>query len=438
MEVTDASSAPRVRCALWLYASLVAAVTAFSWGIYWHGHDFEKRPLYKVVQRFGDLADYFDKTLHLRHRAAELGSGFPVYNYPPPGAVVFRELLHAFPGHPISPYLIILGACVLGYAVVTWKASDPGRGLRLPAAVAILVTAELGYPLWITADRANTEGLVWALAAGGLCFLLRGKYRIAGVLIGLSASIKPFSILFLLLLLGRGKYKAAGLGVLTASTVIFAATLLLGPNPWKVYQGLKPNASYYVEHYVEAPMSVEEERFVHSLLDGMKSVALTVEMGGIRPHKAVGEVPKLIAEPGGWHVTHTLARIYPWVAVTGLGIVITVFYGMPILNQLTAIGVSVTLFPPVAADYTLLHLYVPFGAFLVFLTRDVAVGKVTFSYASMIALAVIYALLFAPLTFLMLYAGDAKLLLLLALLVVAAKSPMHSEYFDVQPARVKG
>jgi hypothetical protein len=48
----------------------------------------------------------------------------------------------------------------------------------------------------------------------------------------------------------------------------------------------------------------------------------------------------------------------------------------------------------------------------------------------MLAFAVIYALLFSPLTFLRLYAGDAKLLLLLALLFVAARSPMQSEYFS--------
>ncbi|HUD21888.1 MAG TPA: hypothetical protein VMQ60_03510, partial [Acidobacteriaceae bacterium] len=92
--------------------------------------------------------------------------------------------------------------------------------------------------------------------------------------------------------------------------------------------------------------------------------------------------------------------------------------------------VSVTLFPISAFDYTLLHLYIPFAALLVFLTREVAAGKATIHYASMLAFAVIYALLFSPLTFLMLYAGDAKLLLLIALLVVAARSPMHSKYFS--------
>ena len=49
------------------------------------------------------------------------------------------------------------------------------------------------------------------------------------------------------------------------------------------------------------------------------------------------------------------------------------------------------------------------------------------------AFAGIYALLFAPLAFLMLYASDAKLLLLLALLFVAARSPMHSAYSPDHP-----
>jgi hypothetical protein len=232
--------------------------------------------------------------------------------------------------------------------------------------------------------------------------------------------------------------------VATAGLVVIAALTTLGPNPWKVYQDLKPNESYYLDNYVGNLMPVGEARFCHSLLDGMKSAALTIEqshslkyrMGGFRPYKAIGDVPILRAEPGGWHVIRTLVRIYPFVAIAGLGLLFAVFYKMPILNQLTALAVAITIVPPVAADYTLLHLYLPFGALVVFLTREVATGKVAFSYHSMLALAVIYALLFSPLTFLMLYAGDAKLLLLLALLVVAARSPMRSEYFgdaEVQP-----
>ena len=426
----------QVNAALLVYAFLVMLVTSASWTIYWLSNVFMTRPLFDKRDQFHDLTNYVGKTAHLYHGAAALGRGFPVFNYPPTGAFVFKVLLHTFPGHPIRPYLVFFAICILGFALVTWRAGRASRTVWIAAAAAIVTTAILGYPMWFTADRGNTEGVVWALAAAGLCFLLRARYRTAAVLIGLAASIKPFSILFLLLLLGRRKYKAAALGVATAGLVVIAALTTLGSNPWKVYQDLKPNESYYLDNYVGNLMPVGEERFCHSLLDGMKSVALTVEMGGVHPVKTLVEVPILRAERGGWHAVRPLVRVYPYVAIAGLGLLLAVFYKMPVLNQLTALAVAIAIFPPVAADYTLLHLYLPFGALVVFLTREVATGKVAFSYRSILALAVIYALLFSPLTFLMLYAGDAKLLLLLALLFVAARSPMRSEYFDRVPLGV--
>jgi hypothetical protein len=80
-------------------------------------------------------------------------------------------------------------------------------------------------------------------------------------------------------------------------------------------------------------------------------------------------------------------------------------------------------------DYTLLHLYVPFGALLVFLVREVSTGAARVAHRSLLGFATVYALLFAPLTFLRIYSGDAKLLALLALLVIVARTPMRSVYF---------
>jgi hypothetical protein len=429
-EYVAGNAASQVRVALWVYALLVALVTWASWSIYNRSGDEMTRPLFGKSDQFHDLTNYAGKTAHLYHRAAALGNGLPTYNYPAPAAFVYKALLHTFPGHPIRPYLVFFAICILGFAFTAWRAGRASRVVRLSFAAAIGAAAVLGCPMWFTADRGNIEGVAWALSAAGLCFLLRARYRTAAVLIGLAASIKPFPILFLLLLLGRRKYKAAALGVATAGLLVIAALMALGPNPWKAYRDLKPDQSYYLDNYVRNLMPVDEERFCHSLLDGMKSAALTVEMGGISTDKAISQVPDLSDEPGGWHTVRPLVRVYPFVALAGLGLLLAVFYRMPMLNQLTALGVAVTLFPPVASEYTLLHLYIPFGALLVFLTREVATGKATFSYASMLTFAVIYALLFSPLTFLMLYAGDAKLLLLLALLVVAARSPMQSAYFD--------
>jgi hypothetical protein len=426
-ETTNAAS--RVRVALWVHSILILAVTGVSWAIYWHHRFFELRPFLAKIDQYQDLLNYMRKTAHLHNGAMTLGQGMPVFNYPAPAAFVYKLLLYAFPGHPVRPYLCFLAVCIVGFAVVAWGATSASRGVGLSATAAISVTALIGFPLWFVVDRGNIEGVAWAISAAGLCFLLRGKLRAGAVLIGLGACVKPFCILFLLLLLRRRKYKEAALGVITAGVVVVAAMTALGPNPWRAYQELKPGVSQYVDIYVMNLAQVDEARFLHSLLDGMKSGALTVEMGGIRPHKAVEEVPKLMAEPGGWHEVRPLVHAYPLVAIIGFGSLLSVFYEKPMLNQLTALGVAVTLFPPSAGEYTLLHLYVPFGALVVFLAREAAAGKVVLRYSSMFALVVIYALLFSPLTFLMLYAGDAKLLLLLGLLFVMGRTPMPSGYF---------
>jgi len=434
-EEVTAGPVSQVNRALWLYGMLVLLVTVGCWGAYMHRHAPDVRPLFWKQFQFNDLTMYADKTAHLRGGAAKLGYGAPTYNYPAPAAFVFKALLYTFPGRAVRTYLSFLAVCILAFGYVAWRAIRSTR-VRQNAAAAIVITVLLGYPLWFTADRANTEGVVWALAGVGLCFLLRGRYRAAAVFIGLAASVKPFAILFLVLLLGRRKFKAAALGAATTAVTILVALTVMGPTPWKAYKDLQPGVYRYVGIYVENLLPALEARFGHSLLDGMKTAAVTVEMGGIRPRQAITEVQMLMKEPGGWHVVHTLVLIYPFVVMVGFGLLFAVFRRMPLLNQMTAVGVAVALFPPVAGDYTLLHLYVPFGALVVFLAREVAEGKAQLRYGSMIAFAVVYALLFAPLTVLMYYAGFGKMLVLLALLVVAARSPMRSAYFGDGPLEV--
>ncbi len=428
--------ASQVNRTLGLYVFLVVAVTLLSWSVYWYHPNFDVRPIFSKDYQFSDLTFYIKKTEHLYHGSVALGRGLPIFNYPPPGAFVFKGLLHTIPRHHVLPYLVFLALCSLGFGFVVWLGAG-GRStvVRFSLAVAIATTVFLGYPLWFTADRGNIEAVVWALSGAGLCFLLRARYRTAAILLGLASSIKPFSLVFLLLLLRQRRYKDTFIALFTAGLTVSAATFVIGPNPWRTYQDLKPGLSYYTDHYAMNLMPVGEARFGHSLLDGMKSAALSVKMGGIHPREAVSEVPRLMNEPGGWHVAHRLAHIYPFVVITMIGLVIAGFYRKPMINQLTALAVLATLCPPVSGDYTLLHLYVPFGALLVFLTREVAARRAIFPYNRMLILAIIYGLLFAPLTFLRIYAGDAKLLLLLALLVIVARSPMRSAYFgDSAPA----
>ena len=65
--------AAHVNVALWVYAFLVASVTAASWFLYKRSGDPLTRPLCNKVAQFQDLTNYAGKTAHLVHGAAALG-----------------------------------------------------------------------------------------------------------------------------------------------------------------------------------------------------------------------------------------------------------------------------------------------------------------------------------------------------------------------------
>jgi hypothetical protein len=420
----------RVGRLLWLYTALILLFTTASWGVYlWRGAEYN-RPLLTGASQFTDLTDYIAKMAHLRNGSAALGSGLPIYTYPAPAAWVYKFLLYTAPDYAVEIYLALLGVGVTCFVLIAWRASKPLRGDRVAVAAAIFTAAYLGFPLWFTADRANIEGVIWILVTVGLCLLLRGKSQTGAILIGLAASIKPFSILYLLLLVRRRKYRDAALGVATLAAVTLAALMALSPDPIKAYRDLQPGVALYLERYITNVVRYEEARFDHSVLDGLKSAALTVTVGIPHPGTMDSDLKILSTEPGGWHVARYLFRIYPLVAATGFVLIGIFFYKMPMLNQLSALAIATTLLPLSASEYTLLQLYVPFGALLIFLVREVAVGRAQLASSDARRLIVLYALLFAPLSIFSIYAGDAKLALLLLLLWTLAKTPLNSSYFD--------
>lgn len=430
----QANPASHVKKALELYVVLMFWITVASWLIYMIHPTFDRRPLFNKYDQFRDLTNYAGKTEHLWHGATTMGHGFPIYNYPPPGAFVFQFFNHLIPTHPVKTYVFFFSAALVAFATVAWRAAGRTPETRSAAGAAIIVTLVMAEPTWFTVDRGNIEWVVWTLSATGLCFFLAGRNRLAATFIGVGSSIKPFSLLFLLLLIGRRKYKDALIGLAIATGVIAIAAVALGPNPWHTYQALKPGPAYYFTHYVENLRPADEARFEHSLLDGMKIAAVTVKTRGIHPNVAISKIDELCSRPEGWHLARILARVYPWIALVGILILAKVFYRRPVVNQVIAVATAVSLCPPVSGEYTLLQLYVPFGAFLTFLARDVATRRTNFPDRAMAAFSGVFALLFVPLTFLRIYAGTAKLILLLVLIYLAAKVPVPSGYFgDFSP-----
>lgn len=429
----SAFSGAAVNRALWGYSAVLSGTTLVSWTRYWLKGREDTRPLFGQADRYHDLTNYAGKIANLHAGAKALATGLPVFNYPAPAAYVYDFFLGGFGGHALRAFLIVLGMCVLVLTGVAFRAA--GReGRRLSGFwAAVLTTAVLGLPLWWTADRANLEGVVWALAAGGVCAFLGRRYGWSAVLVGAAGSIKPFPLLFLGLLIAHRRYKEAAAGCGVAAGLILIALVCLGGNPVRTYGEMKPGVNEYLADYVRSVRPSLEERVYHSLLDGAKMVMVVREAHSVAPLQVEATDERLSAIEGGWTKLRRADTVYvPCVVVLVLALV-PVFWSKPVLNQVTALSVLVALIPLAAAEYTLLHVYVAAGAFFVFLAREVSRGTASVSRRGAWGVLGCYGLLLAPLSFLKIYQGFAQMILLVVLLALAAAVPMHSPELDVQP-----
>lgn len=418
---------------LWLYSLVLGCTTLGAWVSYWlHPKVFTRYPLFSPHDRYRDLTNYLGKIAHLNEGAAPLARGLPVFNYPAPAAFVYKLLLLS-PTHPLLPYMSLLAAAIIAFVVISWRAAHIHLPRNSGAAAAILATAAFGMPMHFTIDRANIEGVVWICSAIGLCCLLTRRYWSAAAFIGLASSIKPFPSLLLLLLLAQRRFRETAMGAAVAAAAILLALTALGPNPLQAYKDLLPGIQRYYHSYVEHQVPSGEARFGHSLLDGERSVALLIQNRSLDATRLEETQDELHATPGPTAAILGPLHWYGPVSAAGLLAICLVFFRRPVLNQLAAISVAVTLLPLSASEYTLLYLYVPFAAFVIFLVRDVDTGDVPFSNRAALAIACTYALLLAPLSFFKSLAGDVQLLLLFVLLFLAARYPMHSRFFGADP-----
>ncbi len=433
--------------ALWLYALLLLALNLLAWVAYSAaGHPPLRRPLFDLHDRYSDLTTYAGKISHLDRGAGPLAQGSPIYNYPAPAAYVYAFFLRGFPHHPVRAYLLLLLAGLACGVLLLWRAARGPTSTTLPLIAAAVATALLGSPLVFAADRGNLEGAVGLILAAGLVLFVSRRYYASAAFIGLAASVKPFPGLFLLLLLRRRLYPQAAVGIAIAALSVLLALTALGPTPVAAYKYLQPGVTDYFNNYVMKVPVAQEGRFDHSIMDFVKSgvniassytprstgqpnnpesMFLPQDLYDITP---AGRTPRK-ANSDQLRRMHTLFIAAMLLSAAGLGYTLLAIRKLPLLNQMILIATAITLFPPLAAEYTLVHLYVPFALFLLFLITDVSTGSIAFTRARVLGFLLLFALLFSPLSFFAARTGNIKTVLLVTLLFATGSNPMPSSIF---------
>jgi Glycosyltransferase family 87 len=427
-----------------IYVVTFLVLTAFAWCIVGIRGAILHRPypgntlFYVPEVRFSDFLDLSQRVPHWHEphvlSRTDIRTTYPYpypYPYPTPSFYVFAFFVRLFP-QPLRAYLIfallsfLLATCFFSLRVkrTTQK--------KLPQ-IAIWSTLLLGFPLQFLIDRGNIEAVIWVLILLGAVAYTRSRMLPSAILWSLAASMKIFPSLLFVLFLARRKFGTFAVAV--ASTVAFSLLGLAGIGP-TIHQAAaesSKSAAFLMAKYITAR---EATGFDHSLFQATKQV---IYVG------AWSSSNKPVV-PDTQSANEKALRLYN--LVTPLAAIFLYWFRLrrlPLLNQFIAYIILCVLLPYVSGDYTLVHVYIAWAAFLLFLLSDVATGRVRIPARAIHGILFSCAVVFVPLSYLEITrspsptfacGAQVKTVFLIVILLTVLRVPMPSSLFgDLQIPR---
>jgi hypothetical protein len=384
-----------LRVYLWIFVGLSVAgwlpEIAGRLGAQWVNADYAA--LYHQFDTFESNADFHDLLNFDPRRPPARGqehtdAAAPT-SYPPVTGFVYALLLRPT-NHPVALYLSLFAAVLAGFGWVLARALGREAGYGLTMTVAWLTMA-FGYPQIFTATRGNIEWVNCGLTVLALLAFVRRRYLWTALLLGLAVCIKPFPVIFFLLLLWRRRYREVAAGAAFAGALSLVAFAARGPSIAAAMHALSVASADYYARYVLVVRVEMEMRFNHTLLDLVK-----IPIWFVYDHQQYDPRMLTAGMPGVplWARLDLWAHALLGVAVVAMAWIAWHFRRMPMLNGIFALAIAEMLLPYSAADYTLLLMLAPWGFLLVLLTRDAAIGAVRLSASEMTRLLVPCAILF--------------------------------------------
>ena len=370
--------------------------------------------------RHSDLTQYYVRFKPPLQRGGVIGPG-PAFNYPALALFVYVFFIRFFPKPTVGLAGFTAGAALLALLGLRGMLKDSTeRGWWIDAS--LLAVAFCSYPFMILIDRANIEGVGWCFALLGLVFFVKERYLASALFFGAAVCVKPFPGLFFFLLLNRRRYKEIAAAIIEIVAVNLILLRAIGPTIASAYRMLNEGVGAFRDNYV-ATVRFREMGFDHSLFSCLKWIM------------------RLLGLQTDYKFQNSLLTAYhAWLVLSLLIIFVAGYYfrSKPVLNQLFAIVLLILLLPPVSYDYTLIHLYLPWGVFMIFLVRDIGQGRIRLSLRQCLWILIPCAILMAPQSYLIIdeagFGGQVKALTLVVLFFVVARTDLPCTLFHELPA----
>jgi len=351
---------------------------------------------------WGDILVFRPGFVHFRTPQFWDSFEYP-FTYPAPLAVVLG-LLFRF-GHPVRIYLMI-GAAAICAAAWWFVRQLTVRGIASPTAWAFtLSTLAMTWPLLFLIDTANAEGFVIVVLALGVYAVLRERWWLGAILIGVAGAMKFFPLILLGLLLAKRRYNEFAAALIVAFIVTIASLAYVGPTIAEAQRHIDVGFALIQSMYLYT-MKPDAAALDHSLWVGVRYAAV---YGDRLLHTvSATEQAALIAAS---------LRVYLVVAAaSGVALFFAKIRHLPLLNMVVALTICAVLLPPLSLEYTLVHLLLPFALLCAY---AIDMGQRSVAVEGLGACFGCFAVLFNIETFLsnrFVYAAEFRTLALLLLL----------------------
>jgi hypothetical protein len=323
------------------------------------------------------------------------------FMYPAPVALLY-EGFYAIHWHSLTIFLLVTGSLVAMLGGMLGRAMVRRGVTRWKTALFLGSVLCVSYPFWFEYLLGNMEICIFLLVAFGLLAFWRGQLAVSATLIGVAASMKIFPFVFLALFLSRRKYREFALGIVVAAVVNVVALWAVCPSLGVSYRGIEAGLAAFRVRYMLRYLPVETG-FDHSIFGFVKQVT----------HHSVGMII-----PGEW-----LTVYLAFAVVVGLALYFLRIRHLPLLNQILCLCICSILLPPTSHDYTLLHLYVPWGLMVLYAIDEGRAGR---RVEGLLAVFVCFAILMSAESELIYHAGfsgQLKAVTLVVLLVIGLRRP---------------
>ncbi len=378
--------------------------------------------LFDPKLRYSDLTDYWERFQHFRQSAFYASAGFPhadtPYVYPPFMSVVFW-LCWIAPVKSLHLFWAVVVAAAAALAAVFVRCLIRRQIRAWVAVLFTLTVVGTSYPMWVVWDRANMEVFVWIAVSAGLIAYVRRRWWWAASLFAVATALKYFPLVFFALLISRRKWRETIYGMAATASLTIGSLSLMGPSIAEAWAHSRYSLRVLKHFWILADRA-GEIGFQHSLFSVLRQACALTNAS-----------------------VHTLQHAYSsylyLVAIGGLALYWLRIRKLPVLNQVLALAICSVLLPPWSADYTLVHLYVPWALLALWIVDHANENK----RALWILLP--FAVVFTPQPYFLLttaalnrgYSGQVKAIALVLILIACLRIRFGDASLDAdgEPAR---